>query len=153
MLDAHTGLAMELVVRVRADVASDIARPTDPMGSLLPVRGQRVLVPPVWAAKAGRPKAGIFSPRHGRLLLTATPAQIGHSPVLRDDAALTADVWAILTANPALQPVLGGVRVAVRDGTVMLRGHMPSIRLRLAAEQDIWHVPGVFAIQDELALG
>lgn len=154
VVDLFTGMASEMVVRVRGDVESIVEGPTDPMGALLRVQGQRVLLPPGWATKAEQvPSAVLFAPASARLPLTATAAQVAHSLVLRDDAALAADVWGILAANPSLQPALGRVSVSVRDGTVTLRGSMPSLRQRLAAEQDVWHVPGVLALRDELIVG
>jgi hypothetical protein len=154
VVDLFNGLASELVVHVRGDIEADVEGPTDPIGALLRVQGQRVLLPPSWATKAEQVPSGVlFAPASARLPLLATAAQVAHSLVLRDDAALAADVWSILAANPSLQPALGHVTIAVRDGTVTLRGSIPSIRQRLAAEQDVWHVPGVLALRDELLIG
>jgi hypothetical protein len=154
VVDLFTGLTTELVVRVRGDVESVVEGPTDPMGALLRVQGQRVLLPPSWATKAEQVSSGVlFAPPSSRLPLMATAAQVAHSLVLRADAALAADVWNILGANPSLQPALGRVSVSVRDGTVTLRGSMPTLRQRLAAEQDVWHIPGVLALRDELVIG
>lgn len=152
--DLFTGLASALVVRVRGDIESLVEGPTDPMGALLRVQGRRVLLPPSWATKAEQMPAGVFfAPASTRLPLSATAAQVAHSLVLRDDAALAADVWEILAANPSLQPALSQIAISVRDGTVILRGSIPSVRQRLAAEQDVWHVPGVLAVRDELLIG
>jgi BON domain len=154
VLDLFTGMASELVVHVRNDLDGDVEGPTDPMGALLRVQGQRVLLPPSWATKAETVSSGVlFAPASSRLPLMATAQQVAHSLVMRDDATLTADVWRILGANPSLEPALGRVTVVVQDGTVTLRGSMPSLRQRLAAEQDVWHVPGVLALRDELIVG
>jgi hypothetical protein len=107
-------------------------------------------VPPAWASKADIVPAGVpLLPGQPRLVLDATAAQVAHGFLLRDDAALTADVWRMLAANPALAPSLAHLRVVVHDGTVILLGSLPSARHRLSAEQDIWHVPGVLGVQDE----
>ena len=150
VIDGHTGLATDLLVHVRGDVDADLTGPTDPRAPLVRVQGQRVLVPPAWASKVDLVPAGLpFLPGQLRLMLNATAAQVAHGFVLRDDAALTADVWSMLAANPALAPSLAHLRVVVHDGTVILLGSLPSVRHRLSAEQDIWHVPGVLGIQDE----
>jgi hypothetical protein len=153
VVDTHTGLATELLIQVRGDVAADIAGPTDPLGPLLRVQGQRVLVPPAWATKAEQ-AAGMlpFFPAQARIVLAATAVQVAHGLILRDDASLTADVWAILAANPAIEPALSHVRVQVRDGMVTLLGSLPSVRHRLSAEQDVWHVPGVLGVRNETSV-
>jgi hypothetical protein len=151
VVDAHTGLVTELVVRVRGDVEADVSRPNDPLAALVAVAGLRVLVPPPWAARAEAAKGALpFLPVAHRLELRASAAQIAHGLVLRSDAALEADVWRILAANPAVEPSLGHLRVAVRDGEVTLLGTLPSARHRLSAEQDVWHVPGVLAVHNEI---
>jgi hypothetical protein len=151
VIDTHTGRVTELLVRVRGDVAADVARPNDPLAPLVSVAGQRLLVPPVWASRADASKAALpFMPAAHRVTLQATAAQIAHGVVLRDDAALEADVWRILAVNPAVEPGLGRVRVVVREGVVTLLGALPSARHRLSAEQDVWHVPGVLGVHNEI---
>lgn len=151
VMDTQRGVATELLVRVRGDVEADIQRPTDPLVSLLGLRGQRVLVPPSWVTKADRVAgAWPFLPAASRLILDATAAQVASSLVLRDDAELTANVWIILAANPAIEPFTQHLRVAVSDGAVTLLGSVPTSRHRLSAEQDVWHVSGVLAVHNEL---
>lgn len=153
VVDARTGLATELLIQVRSDVGADIEGPTDPLGPLLRVQGLRLLVPPTWATKAEQAAGRLpFMPAQARIVLAATAVQVAHGLILRDDASLTADVWAILAANPAIEPALSHVRVEVRDGLVTLLGSVPSNRHRLSAEQDVWHVPGVLGVRDELSI-
>ncbi len=153
VVDTHSGLATELLIHVRGDVAADVESPTDPLAPLLRVQGLRVLVPPAWATKAEHASSELpFAPAQARLMLTATAVQVAHGLILRDDAALTADVWAILAANPAIEPTLSHMRVEVRDGTVTLLGSVPSSRHRLSAEQDVWHVPGVLGVRNEMSV-
>ncbi|HEY7984311.1 MAG TPA: BON domain-containing protein [Ktedonobacterales bacterium] len=151
VIDARTGLVTELVVRVRGDVAADVARPSDPLAPLVAVAGQRMLVPPTWATRAETAKAALpFMPAAHRLLLQASAAQIAHGVALRGDTALEADVWRILALNPAVEPGLGRLRVVVREGVVTLLGALPTSRHRLSAEQDVWHVPGVLGVHNEI---
>lgn len=150
-IDRRTGLATELLVRVRGDVDAEVSRPRDPLAPLVPVLGQRVLVSPGTASRVERVPSLLGGRAH--LWLTATPGQIAHSPTLRSDAELTASIWAILSANPAVAPYLGHLRIVARQGDITLLGSLPSVRHRLAAEQDIWHVPGVLALHDELSTG
>jgi hypothetical protein len=153
VLDAHTGLTTELLIRVRHDVAAEVERPTDPLAPLLGVQGQRILVPPSWASKAVPVHAPVrFMPDVPRLMLNASAAQVARCLVLRGDAELTADIWAILAANPAIEPSLSLLRVSVREGVVTLLGSLPTSRHRLSAEQDIWHVPGVLAVHNEVTV-
>lgn len=152
VVDARAGLATELLVHVRGDVEADVEGPTSPLAPLVPVRGQRVLVPPAWATKTTKVASPLpFMGGGVRLKLSASAAQIAHSLVLRRDAELAADIQAILAVNPAVEPSLPRMRVVVRDGTVTLLGSVPTARHRLSAEQDVWHVPGVLAVQNELA--
>lgn len=150
MVDLRSGVATGLLVRVRGDVDADVSRPTDPLAPLLAVTNRRVLVNPAWATKVDKIAGPLpFLPGSARLLLDASAAQVAHSLELRADAALLANVWQILAANPAIAPFLSDVRVVVNDGTVTLLGRLPTARHKLSAEQDVWHVPGVLAVQNE----
>jgi hypothetical protein len=150
-IDTRTGLVSELVVRVRRDVEADVTRPNDPLAPLVSVAGLRVLVPPSWATRSDSSKAALpFMPAAYRLMLQASAAQIAHGMVVRGDAVLQADVWRMLAANPAIEPGLARLRVVVREGAVTLLGALPSARHRLSAEQDVWHVPGVLAVHNEI---
>jgi hypothetical protein len=150
-VNLRTGLATELLIRVRGDVDAEVGRPSDPLAPLLAVHGQSLLVNPAWAARIERVPRLIGS--RAQLLLAATPAQIAHSLVVRGDAELIAQIWNILGANPAISPHLRHLSLTARDGDVTLLGSLPSPRHRLAAEQDIWHVPGVLSLRDEVSSG
>lgn len=151
VVDARTGRVTDLVVRVRGDVEAEVARPNDPLAPLVSVAGQRLLVPPAWATRADASKAALpFVPAAHRLLLQASAAQIAHGLALRDDAALESEVWRILAANPAVEPGMGRLRVSVHEGVVTLLGTLPTSRHRLSAEQDVWHVPGVLGVRNEI---
>jgi hypothetical protein len=154
VVDTQHGVVTQLLVRVRGDVEADVQWPTDPLAPLLPLRGQRALLAPSWVTKADRVAGALpFLPPTPRLILDATPAQVAASLILRDDAELTADVWNMLAANPAIAPLTPRLRVSVHDGVVTLLGNMPSARHRLSAEQDIWHVPGVLGVNNEVRIG
>ncbi len=138
---ARTGLANGLVVRVRSHPEEDVQRPSDPLAQLISVAGRRVVLPPNWVlAESGQ----------ASLVLSGFPAQVASSVEYLDDIQVRERLWAILNENPALQPYLGKLKVEVQDGVVYLSGQLPMARLRNSAKQDIWHVPGVVAIEDTL---
>ncbi len=137
---ARTGLANGLVVQVRAHPEEEVARPTDPLAPLVGVAGRRLVLSPAWVKGVER----------GGLLLGAFPAQIASGVEFLNDLQIRERLWAILGENPALQPYLARLQVDVRDGVVYLGGRLPMLRLRNSAKQDIWHVPGVVAIEDTL---
>jgi osmotically-inducible protein OsmY len=91
-----------------------------------------------------------MSGKHEGLMLSVFPAQMARSVEFLDDLQVRERLWAILGENPALQPYLSWLRIDVQDGVVYLRGRLPQGRLRNSAKQDIWHVPGVVAIEDTL---
>ena len=137
---ARTGLANGVIVRVRAHPEAEVARPTDPLAPLVAVAGHRLVASPAWVMTAEREG----------LVLSVFPAQMASSVEFLDDWQVRERLWAILHENPALQPYLSWLRIDVQDGVVYLRGRLPMARLRNSAKQDIWHVPGVVAIEDEL---
>jgi osmotically-inducible protein OsmY len=113
-----------------------------------------VLISPSWATGV-KPEPGTV-PFRGEVLtlhVDASPEQIASGTALRPDKAVAADIVNILAANPALAPFAGRIRVQVHDGTVRLLGSLPTARHRASAEQDIWHVPGVFALENDVAVG
>jgi hypothetical protein len=140
---ARTGLANGLVVRVRAHPEEEVARPSDPIAQLVGVAGRRLVLPPNWALPASTSAA---------LVLSGFPAQVASGAEYVDDLGVRERLWAILSENPALQPYLGQLRAEVQDGVVYLSGQLPGVRLRNSAKQDIWHVPGVVAIEDTLRI-
>ena len=137
---ARTGLANGLIVQVRAHPEEEVSRPSDPLAPLVGVAGRRLILSPAW----------VKALEHGRLVLGAFPAQIASGVEFLSDVQIRERLWAILAENPALQPYLSWLQVEVRDGVVYLGGRLPMLRLRNSAKQDIWHVPGVVAIEDTL---
>jgi hypothetical protein len=152
--DTHSGLCIELVIRIRSDILSDVETTTSPLAKLLDVAGARLLISPAWASSVKR-EANTMRLRGDTLTLhlDASPEQIASGTRLRSDREVAGDIWGILDANPAILPFTAHLHVEVRDGSVRLSGTLPTPRHRASAEQDIWHVPGVFALHDETTLG
>lgn len=148
VVESASGTASALVVRLRSRLEDVVSSPGDPLAPLVGVAGQAVLLAPAWA-KSPETVAQLFGNAH-QLTLDATAFQVAHSLMLRDDATLTQDIWAILGQNKAYAPYLGRFTVQVRDGTVTLAGPAISPRLAAAVEQDVWHVPGVLDVDVRL---
>ena len=139
---ARTGLANGLVVQVRAHPEADFTRPTDPQAALVSVAGRRLVLSPAW----------VKAVKQGELFLSVFPAQVASGVEYLDDLQVRERLWTMLGENPALQPYLSLLRIDVRDGVVYLGGRLPMLRLRNSAKQDIWHVPGVVAIEDNVRI-
>jgi hypothetical protein len=167
-VDAVSGRVQDLLVRVRGDVLAEVQLPTSPFAKLLPLAGRVVLVPPAWIAPAAKDRAkdkeqdkeqdkerhaGALTAEEPVLHLDATPEQIGSGMVIRGDGDVTADIWRLLEENPSIAPYLERITVVVRDGDVTLLGVVPSPRHKATAEQDVWHVPGVFSVTNGLRVG
>ena len=153
-LDTRAGLAQQIVVRIRSNPLADVDDPSDPLFKLVEVSGQQLLLSPAWVVSATHESSGFpFGSGSTRLKLDASAEQIASGLLLRSDGELTAAIWNILDDNPAIAPSAGQLRVQVHDGDVTLRGLLPTPRHRASAEQDVWHVPGVFAVHNEIALG
>lgn len=152
-LNTLDGALQELIVRIRGNVLADVASPSDPMVALLNVAGRDVLVPGTWIEKQSHEEgAQPFGGGGATLHLNASPEQIAAGMLVRPDGDLSADIWSIWNENPAIVPYAGQLRVLVHDGDVTLRGALPSPRHRASAEQDVWHVPGVFAVHNEIVV-
>lgn len=150
-LDLRTGEALGLLLHVRSDVLSAITRASDPYYHLLPLAGQRILIPMAWMRSIGHAKAALpFLPIEETLHLDASVEQVASATVVRADADLEADVIQILEENIALAPLLARISIQVREGVVRLRGEVPSERHKASVEQDVWHVPGVNGVRNEL---
>ena len=150
-LDTSTGLCNELLIHIRGDVLSDVETTTSPLASLLDVAGQRLLVSPAWAGSVKREASQM--PFRGDVLslhLNASPEQIASGTRLYSDEKVAGDIWSILNINPAIAPYTGRLHLEVHDGTVRIWGNLPTPRHRASAEQDIWHVPGVFALHNQI---
>jgi BON domain-containing protein len=150
-LDLRTGVALGLLLHVRSDVLSAITRASDPYYHLLPLAGQRILTPMAWMRSIGHAKAALpFLPTEETLDLDASVEQVASATVVRADADLEADVIHILEENLALAPLLARISIQVREGIVRLRGEVPTERHKASIEQDVWHVPGVNGVRNEL---
>lgn len=152
-IDPGAGLAIELIVRIRGNVMAGVRTATSPMASLIGLGGQQVLLPPSWIRGTKiEPSDVPFRGPSVALHLDASAEQVASGTRLRTDEEIAADVWAILAANPAVGPYVGDLHIAVQDGNVTLQGQLPSPRHRASAEQDIWHVPGIFALRDDVRI-
>jgi hypothetical protein len=151
VIDALSGAVTGLLVRMRTGVEEDISGPRDPLAALVEVAGRQVLVPPSWAKSPETVNHLIGSDHH--LKLDASASQVAHSLELRGDARLLQDVYAILQKNHALASYLSDFRISVHDGDVTIAGVALSPRLRASVEQDIWHVPGVLNVHNQLDAG
>ncbi len=152
-LDTHAGLAQQIVVRIRNNVLADVDNPSDPLFTLVEVGGQQVMLPPAWVVSVTHESSGFpFGGGSTRLMVDASAEQVASGLLLRSDGALTAAIWDILNINPAIAPYTPQVQVLVHDGDVTLRGTLPSPRHRASAEQDVWHVPGVLAVHNEITV-
>jgi hypothetical protein len=150
-LDLRTGEALGLLLHLRSDVLSAITRAADPFYQLLPLAGQRILVPPAWMRSVSRTRASLpFLPDEETLHLDASVEQVASATIVRSDPELEADISRILEENAALAPLLARISIEVRDGVVRLRGEAPTPRHIASIEQDIWHVPGVNGVRNEL---
>lgn len=154
VIEAREGLVSDLIVRVRSDALADVQLSSDPMFKLVNAQGQEALISPAWAVSVTQSSSVLpFVAPDLTLRLDATVEQIASAATLRSDGQLTASVWQILSENPAIAPYLGQMRVQVGDGEVTLLGVLPSRRHRASAEQDVWHLPGVIAVRNEITLG
>lgn len=150
-IDPSAGVAIELIVRIRGNVMASVRSATSPMASLAGFSGQHMLLPPSWIHSTKiEPSDVPFRGPAVVLHLDASAEQVASGTRLRTDEEIASDVWAILAANPAVGPYVGDLHIAVQDGNVALQGQLPSLRHRASAEQDIWHVPGVFALRDDV---
>ncbi|HEX8995328.1 MAG TPA: BON domain-containing protein [Ktedonobacterales bacterium] len=154
VIDTREGLVSDLIVHVRGNPLADVDLSTDPMFKLVDVQGQEALVSPMWAVSVAESASMLpFVAPELTLRLDATVEQIASATLLRTDGQLTASVWQILSENPAIAPYLARLRVVVRDGEVTLLGSLPTPRHKASAEQDVWHLPGVLAVRNEITTG
>ena len=153
VIDPSLGLVTDLIVKIRSDAMADVNLSSDPMFKLGPSQGAQALVSPAWAVTTARVESALpFLSGRLTLSLDATVEQIASAAQIRSDGQVASDIWRILDGNPAIAPYLGRLRVQVRNGDVTLLGSLPTPRHRASAEQDIWHVPGVFALHDEVTV-
>lgn len=154
VLDTRAGVAQHILVAVRSNTLADVDSASDPLFRLIEVGGQQVLLPPAWVVSASHESSGFpLGSGSTHLMLDASAEQIAAALVLRPDGELAAAIVNILDDNPAIAPYTSQLRVSVHDGDVTLRGMLPSPRHRASAEQDVWHVPGVLTVHNEITLG
>lgn len=150
-IDPSSGLAIEMIVRIRGNVMAGVRSVTGPMASLIGLDGLQILLPPSWIHSTKTEPSDVpFRGPSVVLHLDASAEQVASGTRLRTDEEIASDVWTILAANPAVGPYVGKLHIAVQDGKVILQGQLPSPRHRASAEQDIWHVPGVFALRNDV---
>lgn len=150
-IDPSSGLAIEMIVRIRGNVMAGVRSVTGPMASLIGLDGLQILLPPSWIHSTKTEPSDVpFRGPSVVLHLDASAEQVASGTRLRTDEEIASDVWTILAANPAVGPYVGKLHIAVQDGNVILQGQLPSPRHRASAEQDIWHVPGVFALRNDV---
>ena len=151
-LDVRVGTIPELLVRIRGDVLSSVEIGTDPLAYLMNVAGQRLLVAVSWATSTKPEKGGAPLRGSGILQLDASPEQIASGTRVRADGDIAGDIAQMFEMNPAINPYAARLRIEVHDGAVTLLGTLPSPRHRASVEQDVWHVPGVLAVRNEIAV-
>lgn len=71
-------------------------------------------------------------------------------PVSRSDAEIAADVRRALANDPAIDP--SNINVSVSNGTVYLRGSVPTYYQAQQAGNDAWGVAGVVNVVNELGV-
>ncbi len=153
VIDPTQGQVTDLIVKIRSDAMADVNLSSDPMFKLGPAQGAQALISPIWAVSTTRvERARSLLPDQLILSLDATVEQIASAAQVRGDGQVAGDIARMLSENPAIAPYAGRLRVEVRDGDVTLFGSLPTPRHRASAEQDIWHIPGVFALHDEIAI-
>jgi BON domain-containing protein len=153
VIDPSQGLVTDLIVKIRSDAMAEVSLSSDPMFKLGPSQGAQALLSPAWAVSISRSESAIpFMSGRLTLMLDATVEQVASAAQLRNDGQVSGDIWNILGENPAIAPYLNRLRIEVRNGDVTLLGALPTPRHRASAEQDIWHVPGVFALHNEVTL-
>lgn len=152
-VDATSGRILDLLLRVRTDVLAEVETAASPFNALLRVAGQAVLIPPDWVSGLTKESGGgLLGGNESVLELTASPEQIAAGMLVRPDGTLTADIWRLWEDNPAITAYLDRIRPVVHDGDVTLVGNLPDPRLKASAEQDVWHVPGVFSVVNDIRI-
>lgn len=151
-INLNEGLISDLIIRVRDNVVT-LANPTpSPIAPLGAVAGQEVLLPPAWVVSITQ-ETNFFGGDEPVLLLNASPEQVASGQFVRTDGQLVADIWSLWGDNPSLYQFADQLSCAARDGDVTLTGRLPSPRHRATAEQDVWHVPGVLAVHNQIVVG
>lgn len=146
------GLISDLIVHLRGDIAPSLGSTPSPMAPLRQAGGQEVLLSPSWVVSLTQ-ETNFFGGDEPVLLLNASPEQVASGQVIRSDGQLLSDIWDRWGENPSLFTFSEQLGVAARNGSVTLTGHLPTRRHRATAEQDVWHVPGVLAVDNRITVG
>ncbi len=153
VIDPSQGLVTDLIVKIRNDAMAGVTLSSDPMFKLGPAQGAQALVSPSWAVSTMRVERALpFLGSHLILTLDATVEQIASASQVRSDGQVLGEIWRLMGENPAIAPYIGRLHIEARNGDVTVRGSLPTPRHRASAEQDIWHVPGVFALHNEVTI-
>lgn len=151
--DARAGKVLDLLVRVRDNIAAGLSNSREPLASLQRAAGREVLVSPTWVVSISREARSLPPFRMATvLLLNASAEQVASCAVVRSDGELIADLWQGWNSNPALAPLLSRLDAEAHDGAVTLHGTLPSPRQRATAEQDAWHVEGVLSVRNAICV-
>ncbi|HEX6820382.1 MAG TPA: BON domain-containing protein [Ktedonobacterales bacterium] len=153
-VDATSGRVLDVLLRVRTDVLAEVDTAASPFNALLRVAGQVVMFPPEWITDLSKEEGGgLLGGNENVLELAASPEQIASGMLIRPDGDLIAAIWRLWEENPAITAYLDRIRPLVHDGDVTLVGSLPAARQKASAEQDVWHVPGVFSVVNDIRVG
>lgn len=94
---------------------------------------------PGWERGYASPYAAPYAPRH-------VPTYYGALPT---DSEIEEMIYDALDADPLI-PFDANIEVTVEAGTVYLRGEVPSKRIKHAAGDDAWWIPGVVDVHNEI---
>lgn len=92
-----------------------------------------------WGAGYAPPYTAPYAPRHA-------PTYYGALPT---DSEIEEMIYDALDADPLI-PFDANIEVTVEAGTVYLRGEVPSKRIKHAAGDDAWWIPGVVDVHNEI---
>lgn len=126
-----------------------------------PWRGAPMGAEPAWGAGPGWFGAGWTGPWYGPYHVPGpgwaagpgwgygpsyTPAYYGGLPT---DSEIEEMIYDSIDADPLI-PFDANIDVSVEAGTVYLRGEVPSKRIKHAAGDDAWWIPGVVDVHNEI---
>ena len=131
--------------------------PTSWQGAqMYPWQGAPVWAGPGWGAGPGWPNPSFAGPGMQGAGGPAGPA-LGYGPGyapayyggLPTDSEIEEMIYDSIDADPLI-PFDANVDIGVEAGTVYLRGEVPSKRIKHAAGDDAWWIPGVIDLHNEI---